>query len=552
MENRIWHNQYDPGVPTDIDIPDIPFFQFLTRAAQETPNRICIQFNNTEITYAQAEEITNRIAKNIAAFGLKKGDCVGICMPNIPQFVLLYFAALKAGCVVAAINPRYGMGEIRTLIQDVKPQLVFAGCEPAQAIRRIKTTNTLIRMVLTTPEDAPSLWGASQEKTMFNPSVGYLLDFIAMETNAQLPVVTPQDDCIYQYSGGTTGTPKAAAAVHRNLVANTLQFRSWLSTLESGQEITLTAIPLYHVYGMVIAMCVTLSLNSTILLHDERKGIPGLLKLIDQQKPTLFPAVPHLLEILAQQDAVISGEIDLSSLKIIIAGASPLRKECQKTYDALLPNGRLVQGYGLSEAPTATHCNPVQGDNRIGTIGLPLPGVDVKVVDVKDPNIVLPQGEIGEMWLRSPQVMRGYHNRIEETRNVLKDGWLATGDIVQMDKDGYFTIVDRKKDLMKVSGFQVWPRELEIVLSHHPDIYEAGVISMPEPIIGEKIIAWLVMEPGKQISLKETQDWCKKWLASYKKPEEIYYCNNLPRSGLGKLLRRELRDWYQEQTQIND
>ncbi|MEE4193612.1 MAG: AMP-binding protein, partial [Anaerolineae bacterium] len=526
------------------------FYQFLQKAAKETPDRVCIRFNSVEITYAQADRITDRLAKNLVAMGIELGDCIGICMPNIPQFILLYFAALKAGAVVAAINPRYSVGEARTLLNDVRPKIVYSTCDTVDVITKMRSSIlSNVKIILSQIEDAAELWHCYQEELPFTSEVTELLPLLRMRSETVLPQVAADADCIYQYSGGTTGTPKAAAALHRNLVANTLQFRTWLSTLHTGEEITLAAIPLYHVYGMVIAMCVTLSLNSTILLHDERTGIPGLLKLIHEEKPTLFPAVPHLLEIMLRQEAVISGDIDLSSLKIIISGASPLRVGCQEELSKLLPNGRIVEGYGLSEAPTATHCNPIQGENRFGTIGLPLPGVDAKIVDVNDSSKVLPQGAVGELWLRSPQVMRGYHNRDEETRQVLKDGWLATGDIVKMDPQGYFQIVDRKKDLIKVSGFQVWPREIEVILAHHPKVYEAGVIGTPEPIIGEKIVAWLVMEQGQRLTLDEVQEWCKKWLASYKKPLEILFCDRLPRSSLGKLLRRELRDWYQKRSQ---
>lgn len=545
MEKRLWHQQYDPGVPADITVPDFPLFQLLDTAAQQTPHRTCMQFNSLKISYQQAKRITDRIAQNLVALGVKKGDCIGICMPNIPQFVLLYFGALKAGCVVAAINPRFGVGETRTTINDVEPKYIFASCEPAEAIRKLGAAHLKhTQMILCPIEEAYEIDEILQEDSPFTPTPQTFKAFLGMDAEKTLPLVTSEDFCIYQYSGGTTGTPKAAAALHRNLVANTIQFRTWLTTLNTGQETTLAAIPLYHVYGMVIAMCVTLSLNSTILLHDERNGIAGLLALIETQRPTLFPAVPHLLEILLQQAPVRDHTVDFSSLKIIISGASPLRPSTQAAFNQLLPNGRIVQGYGLSEAPTATHCNPIQGDNRPGTIGLPLPGVDVRVVDVHDPTRIMPQGEIGEMWLRSPQVMQGYHNRPQETEIVLRDGWLATGDIVKMDGDGYFTIVDRKKDLIKVSGFQVWPQEVETVLSHHPFIYEAGVISAFDPTTGEKVIAWLVMEPEKTVTLDAVQEWCKKWLASYKKPQEIHFCERLPRSRLGKLLRRELREWY--------
>jgi len=545
MQPRIWHQHYDPHVPFDIEVPEIPLHQFLVEGARQYPDLPCIRYNQLTFTYAQTDQLSDRIARNLIALGLCKGDCVGICMGNIPQFVVLYFAVLKAGGVVAAINPRFGSGEMHTLLADVRPFAMFASQEPAQLIEHLNGKQLYQHLIITNEDQAHEMLAAAQRASPLPAQPQDFLDFLRTEPEPthQLPPVFSQDDCIYQYSGGTTGTPKAAAAMHRSLVANVLQFRSWLTTLEPQKETTLIAIPLYHVYGMVIGMCVTLSQGNTMLLHDERNGLAGMLALIHEQKPTLFPAVPFLLEVFLLQETVKQGKVDFSSLKIVISGASPLRVACLEEFSRLLTGGVLVEGYGLSEAPTATHCNPVQGEIRPGTIGLPLPGVDVRIIDVNDGRTEMPLGEQGEMLIRSPQLMRGYLNREEETNLVLNGGWLATGDIARMDADGYFAIVDRKKDLIKVSGYQVWPNEIETVLGLHPDIYETGVVSVPENVLGEKVVAWLVMEKGKTITLADVQAWCNQRLAAYKQPLAIHFCEKLPRSALGKLLRRELREW---------
>ncbi|NSW52753.1 MAG: AMP-binding protein [Anaerolineae bacterium] len=540
MQHRPWHDHYDTGVPAEIDIPDHPLHAFLEENARHAPQQVCCRFNGSELTYAEVNTLSDRVARLLAALQLETGEPVGICMPNIPQFIITYFGVLKAGGVVTAINPRFGPGELRTLLADVQPRIVFAACGSEELLEHMRAYPSIESIFLTAPDDAPLLAQCLAETIPYNPSRRQLIDLLKMEAPAALPVVTAEEDCIYQYSGGTTGTPKAAAATHRSLVANTLQFRAWLTPLETGRECTLVAIPLYHVYGMVIGMCVSLALRSVIVLHDERKGLAGMLNLIETESCTLFPAVPYLLEVMLLQPAVTQRSISLDSLKVIISGASPLRVQCLQAYQELL-KGRLVEGYGLSEAPTATHCNPVQGDIRPGTIGLPLPGVDARIVSLADGVSEMPVGEIGELILRSPQVMRGYLNRPQESELVLRGGWLYTGDIARMDADGYFTIVDRKKDLIKVSGFQVWPYEVESVLTHHPAIRESGVVGVEDTLHGEKVVAWLVLEQGETIDLETVQTWCKRRLAAYKTPREIRFCEALPRSALGKLLRRELR-----------
>jgi len=540
MEHSVWHDHYDAGVSSDVVVPELPLFEFLTQAAKIHPEKICTRFLSDDLTYAQVDALSGRVARNLVAAGLKKGDCVGISLPNIPQFIIVYFGALKAGGVVAAINPRYGRGELKTLLRDVAPKIIFSGSDTSVILRDTLPEGNRAQIILTEKNEAAILSSCLRSKDTFNKDCQSLVDYLKMEVVVELPVVSAQDDCIYQYSGGTTGTPKAAVSIHRALVANSIQFRSWLTTLDSDKVRTVVAIPLYHVYGMVIGMCVTLSLGGTMILHDSDSGMDGLIALINDEQATLFPAVPYLLEVLLRNPAVKSGQAQFQSLKAVISGASPLRVGCWEDFSKLI-SGRLVEGYGLSEAPTATHCNPLLGEVRPGTIGLPLPGVDARIVSLEDGQTEMPTGEVGELILHSPQVMRGYLNRPDESEIVLKDGWLYTGDIARVDADGYFTIVDRKKDLIKVAGFQVWPYEIETVLGQHPEIEDACVVGVPDVLLGERVLAWLVMRDMATVSLEEVQHWCKHWLASYKTPSEIRVIEKLPRSALGKLLRRELR-----------
>ncbi|MGB8252093.1 MAG: AMP-binding protein, partial [Anaerolineaceae bacterium] len=352
--------------------------------------------------------------------------------------------------------------------------------------------------------------------------------------------VSPDDPAIYQYSGGTTGTPKGVIALHRNLVANALQFRAWLWNCKRGEEVLLAAIPLYHVYGMVLAMCLGMALGATLELVPNPRDMAAFLAAIQRSKPTIFPAVPGLLGMLANLPPETPALSELKSLKAVISGAAPLPMRVRQRFEQLT-GVTISEGFGLSEAPTATHCNPVGGLNKPGSVGLPLPDVDARIVSLEDEPTTLNHGEAGELVIRAPQVMQGYLNLPEETRLTLRDGWLYTGDIAVMDEDGYFTLVDRKKDLIKSGGLQVWPREVEDVLLQNPAVADAGVAGMPDELHGETIKAWLVLKPGSKLTEAEVRAWCKKQLAPFKIPKKVVFVDKLPRSGVGKLLRRDLK-----------
>jgi long-chain acyl-CoA synthetase len=377
----------------------------------------------------------------------------------------------------------------------------------------------------------------------------WMQDLINQHEADDLPevVVSPDDNALFQYSGGTTGVSKAAIAMHRNLVANALQVRRWMVGAEDGKETVLMAIPLFHVYGMVAGMLFAICTGAGMVMVPNPRDLKDLLSNAQKYKTTIFPGVPTLYNAINNHPDVIAGKYDLSSIKACISGSAPLMRETKEDFEALT-GGKVFEGYGLSEAPTASHCNPLIGENRTGSIGLPLPDVDCRIVSLDDETTDLQSGEIGELVLKGPMVMKGYHNMPTETANALRDGWLFTGDIARMDEDGYFYIVDRKKELIKPSGYQVWPREVEEVLAENPKVLEAGVAGVPDPYRGETVKAWIVLKPGESLTEEEVKSWSADRLAKYKIPTQIEFREELPKTTVGKVLRRELVREHKEST----
>ncbi|PIZ25141.1 MAG: long-chain fatty acid--CoA ligase, partial [Chloroflexi bacterium CG_4_10_14_0_8_um_filter_57_5] len=357
--------------------------------------------------------------------------------------------------------------------------------------------------------------------------------------------IGPDDTALFQYSGGTTGISKGAIAMHRNLVANALQIKSYMPDLSEGNELVLMAIPLFHVYGMVAGMLFAMAAGSSMVLEPDPRAMKDILGDIQKLRPTIYPGVPAMYNAINNNADVQAGKYDVSSIKACISGSAPLMRETKEKFEALT-GGKLVEGYGLSEAPTATHCNPVHGENRTGSIGLPLPDVDAKIISLDDGKTEMPIGEIGELVVKGPQVFKGYHNMPTETANTLRDGWLYTGDIARMDEDGYFYIVDRKKELIKPGGYQVWPREVEEAISANPKVLEVGVAGIPDPYRGETVKAWVVVKPGETLTEDEIKAWCKERLAAFKVPTHIEFRNELPKTTVGKVLRRELVRQHKE------
>jgi len=559
MEHRPWHDYYDEGIPISLSYPAVPIFHFLENSAKKYPDKPCTIFKGAEISYKEMSQITDQLATALVDLGVKKGDRVGILIPNTPQFVMVYFAVLKAGGIVVATNPQYSGREIVHQANDSGMELMIVMSMFYELVKSVQAETGIKQIICTNIKEAMPpllslLFTLDMEKkgghrVALRDNDIWLPELLKKFTGQSRPDVEvgPEDTAIFQYSGGTTGVPKAAIGLHRNLVANTIQMLSWIRAGVEGEEVVMMAIPLYHVYGMVAGMHYGMGIGGSLVMVPNPRDLKDLLGNMQKQKTTIFPAVPALYNAINNHPDVKAGKYDLSSIKACISGSAPLLRETKDTFERLT-GGTLVEGYGLSETPTATHCNPNFGENRTGSIGLPFPDVDARIIDLDDEVTVLPPGEIGELIIKAPQVFKGYHKMPTETRNALRDGWLYTGDIARMDEQGYFYIVDRKKELIKPGGFQVWPREVEEVLQDHPAIQDVGVAGIPDPQRGETVKAWLVLNEGYSLTREELKEWCLDKLARYKIPTEIEIRDELPKTHVGKLLRRELVREHKEKT----
>lgn len=551
MEDRPWLKFYDEGVPETIDYPPVTLFYFLEDAARKYPNNPCTIFKGAVITYKEMNDLTDRLAAGLAEMGIKKGDRVGLFMPNTPQFVMAYFAVLKIGGVVVATNPLYSPREIEHQINDAGVEIMLVMSNFYNLIKQVQP-NTKIRTVIvsnlkeTLPPVLAFLFTLTKEKKGgFRVQLGegdvWMQDLIARNKPENRPKVEvgPEDTALFQYSGGTTGVSKAAVALHRNLVANSLQIRHWMPSAIDGKETFLMAIPLFHVYGMVAGMCFAMRIASSMVMIPNPRDLGDVLESIQKYKASIFPGVPTMYNAINNHPDVKAGKYNLSTIKACISGSAPLLRETKEKFEALT-GGKLVEGFGMSEAPTASHCNPLFGENPVGSIGLPLPDMECRIISLDDEVTLMPVGEIGELVMRGPNVMKGYHNMPTETANSLRDGWLYSGDIARMDERGYFYIVDRKKELIKPGGYQVWPREVEEVIAANQKVLEVGVAGVPDPYRGETVKAWVVLKPGETADEKEIQEWCADKLAKFKIPTQVEFRDELPKTTVGKILRREL------------
>lgn len=567
MNNKPWLAHYDKGVPYTIEIPDAPLFHFLEESARKYPERACTIFKGAVITYKEMNDLTDRVAAALIDMGVKSGDRVGIFMPNTPQFVMAYYGILKAGGAVVATNPLYTPPEIEHQASDAGIEVMFVMTNFYKTIKKAQPKTKIKNLIVTNlKETLPPLMRllftlAREKKGGFRIEGGlqegevWLQDLLSTYKGASRPSVQidPNDTALFQYSGGTTGVSKGAVATHKNVLANTLQMRSWFVNMDEGKEVFLMGIPLFHVYGMVAGMNLAMATGSTMVMVPNVRDLKDVMENIAKYRCTIFPGVPALYNGINNHPDVKAGKYDLSSIKACISGSAPLMRETKEQFEKLT-GGKVFEGYGLSEAPTGTHCNPLLGVNKTGSIGMPLPNMECRIVSLDDGETDLPQGEIGELLLHGPQVMKGYHNMPTETTNSLrkdKDGkvWLYTGDIVRMDEDGYFYIVDRKKELIKPGGFQVWPREVEEAIASHPKVLEVGVGGIPDPNRGETVKAWIVLKPDETLTIEELKAYCKERLAPYKVPTHFEFRSELPKTTVGKILRRELIRQHKEAVQ---
>lgn len=546
-EKKPWLEHYDPDVPTHIDYPETNLYEILDKAADDYGRRTAIWFMKNKISYKNFKEISERLATALVNMGLKKGQTVAIMIPNFPQFLLSFYGILKAGGVVTACSVLLTEHELAYQLNDSGAEIIIAWDNQLEKINTIKDRTRLRHIIITNvldyapmaPSNPPEIAGTRQFLNLIN------------ETKPNPPKfeINPKEDiAVLQYTGGTTGLPKGAMLTHYNLVSNAYATKTWVgSEVERGKDTGLTNLPLFHIYGMTVCMNTLIMNASTIALNPDPRDQKSLFEIIKSTSPALFPGVPTMYIRLLERDDLEDYADDLKSIRICNTGAAPMPPEVLKEFEERT-GGKIIEGYGLTECSPVTHSNPVEGLRKIGSVGLAFPDTEVKLVDIEDYTKIVPMGERGEIMIKGPQVMKGYWNKPEETANQLKEGgWLLTGDIGKLDEDGYLFIVDRKKDMINVSGFKVYPRELEDVLFEHEAVENTAIIGLPNPKIpgSEKVKAYIVLKDGYDESeeLKnEIKDFCSKNLAPYKVPKFVEFRKELPETLVGKVQRKELRD----------
>ncbi len=537
MKNEpAWFSHWPTGVPKHITYPKTPLQKILTKTAANYPKKNAITYNEREISYSQLETLSNKFANSMIKLGVNKGDRVALFLPNIPQFIISYFGALKAGAVVTAISPLHREREVEYQLGDSDAETIVTLDSTLPIIKNVKH-KTQLRNVITTNLQDYNPQPATSTPTLNTLSFKTLIE----ESSEKTPKVqlNPAEDlAALQYTGGTTGTSKGAMLTHTNLLSNAIAFAAWIKGTPT-QETFLTALPLFHIYGMTTSMTVPISLAATIILipkFDPQK----IMQTIQTQKVTVFCGVPTMYSTLIANPEL--KKYDLTSIRVCISGASPLPPQVQKQFIEVT-GGFLAEGYGLTEASPVTHCTPVDKSMRtvkVGSIGLPLPDTEAQIIDLETGK-PLNVNKVGELAVKGPQVMKGYWNKPKETSLVMHEGWLLTGDIARMDSDGYFYITDRKKDLIKYKDYSVYPREIEDVLYEHHAVKLCAVIGKPDQFAGEVPKAYIVLKEGAIASEKEIMVFVNDKVAPYKAIREIEFRQELPLSGAGKVLKRQLK-----------
>lgn len=555
MDNKPWLKNYEKGVPATLQ----PYLQqtiidVMRETVAARPNQTALYFKGSKISYAQLDQLSDQFANALVAMGVKKGDRVALVMPNIPQFVVAEFGVWKAGAVAACVNPLYTEYEMEHALNECGAETAVVMTMFYDKVKSVQAKTKVKRIIATNIKEHLSfikrlLFTLLKEKKgghhiTLQQGDFWFPDLLKQYKGAGRPKVTvsPSDNAIILYTGGTTGLSKAAVGSHEAIVMSGKQIFAWFqNVLHEYGDVFLTALPLFHVFANAgVQMAAFVSRGGMALVPNAR-DIPDVMKTIQETKATFFPSVPTMFNAMLNHPMVKEGKVDLTSIKLCISGASALLQETKEQFEKLT-GSRIVEGYALTESMMAICCTPVEGKYKVGSIGMPVSDVFVRIADVEDGSktLGLGAGNVGEIVIKAPQLMRGYWQRPEATAEMLKSGELFTGDLGYMDEDGYIFIVDRKKDVVKVSGFQVWPREVEEVLAMHPKVMEVAVAGIPDPRTTEAVKAWIVLRPGQAATADEIQNFCKEKLTGYKVPRFVEFRSELPKSTVGKVLRREL------------
>ncbi|MFZ5818096.1 MAG: long-chain-fatty-acid--CoA ligase [Bacillota bacterium] len=530
-----WLKHYPEGVrPSGIEYPKIPLFALLDQAAEKYPDRPATYFYGRRLTYRQLAGSANRFANALRLLGVGRGDRVMLMMPNCPQFVIAFYGILKSGATVIQTNPLYVEREIEYQANDSRARVIVTVDMLLPRVLNARPNTGLQHVIATRLKGEPPI---GHELISFEMAMQ-----AASDADPKVEVDPMEDVAVFQYTGGTTGPSKGAMLTHHNLVTNVVQLNEWLNPLEApadGERI-LTILPLFHSYGMTVCMNMGIYRGAELILLPKFE-LPEVMETIKATRPTSFPGVPTMY--VAVNSFPNAEAYGVGSIQVCNSGGAAMPVEVMKTFESRF-GASISEGYGLSEASPVTHSNPVAGLKKPGSIGIPFPDTTCRVVDLETGTRDVAPGEMGEIIIRGPQIMKGYWNKPEETANALRvlDGetWLYTGDIGTMDEDGYFYITDRKKDMILAGGYNIYPREIEEVLFQHPAVLEAVAAGVPDPYLGETVKAYIVVKPGQSVTEAELDRFCRQQLAAYKVPRRYEFRDALPKSAVGKVLRRIL------------
>jgi long-chain acyl-CoA synthetase len=546
MSEKLWHAHFDRQVPKTIDYPQVGMYGFFARAVEGNPKGVASLFFGAKIRYSELKRLVDRFADGLASMGVKKGDRVALILPNFPAYPIAHFAALKLGAVLVPTNPLYVERELAHQLNNSGAETVVILDSLYPKLEQVRSQTPVKRVIVARiqdflPKALGFLYGLKNKSALvIDPRKG-MTSFTGILrgrfAEAAAPGVAPGDTAILLYTGGTTGVSKAAVLTHANLVVNVLQIRTWLWNLEDKKEVLLCVLPFFHSYGMTTGLHLSVACASTSLMIP-RFDLNEVVKRIRKHRPTVFCGVPSMYNAINYHPKATTQTV--GSIRSCISGGSALPEEVQKKFESLT-GAALVEGYGLSEASPVTHVNPIAGKRKIGCIGLPVSDTEAAIVD-PETHKPAPAGVEGELAIRGPQVMKEYWGMPDETKLVLAGGWLYTGDIAVMDADGFFKIVDRKKDLIISAGMNIYPREVEEVLFQHPKVMEAAVVGIPSKLRDEVVKAFIVPKKGETISKGEILQFCRDKLSKFKVPKEFEFREALPKSAAGKILKRVLRD----------
>ncbi len=553
MQDKPWFEHYPKGTPREIEYEQITLPEMLENSRKLGPENQALHFIKCSMTFRQVGEEVDKLAVALVGLGVKPGMRVAIQLPNMPQNMIAFYAALSVGAVVVMTNPLYTLREVKHQWSDSDVHVaITADFVWEQTLRANKKDLAPKHYIIASIPDYfsfPISWLAKMKLKRQDPpryanvqaggNVHLYKDLLARSTGPAPKHDSNWDDlALLQYTGGTTGASKGAMLTHRNLSSNVQQMVAWFSGVERGKTVLMTALPMYHVFGLTVCMAFSVYVGIKQVLIPNPRDFKTLATALSKQKVNMFPAVPAMFNALNQWEGI--DDLNLNSLSYCFSGAAPISDNVLNSFEART-SSRIMEGFGMTETSPVAAANPLEGVRKIGSVGIPLPDTDIRIVDMEDGTTDMPVGEEGEIIISGPQVMQGYWNRKKESEEALKDGYMYTGDLGTMDEDGYLRIVGRKKDMINCSGMKVYPDEVDAVLQEHPDILEAATIGVPNAKRGEAVKSFVVLMPGKTLSSEAILEYCTENLARYKVPKDVTFLDELPKSSVLKTLRRELR-----------